>query len=622
MVYFSLFHKASIQLIDIMDDFISVKMLHLKLQPKLFISMIYPLLALIMISLIYVGYSDYKYIKQSTYQQAENNLDIANEYLNQHLNAVDNQLYLLGETYKYNYNVTEFLLSAQYLLNNETRYLEIGLLTSKNEYYATNYVYNGDADDNRSRVWFSDNMDYDQPFISTLYQSEQTNKWTVAIVRLLKLNNGESARIVLELDILGLYDKLSLLKTLMHGYVYAVDTKTGEIVMHPDPSRISTKSVSVTSDVLDSIASNTMSKNTINYTYQGQNKFSIYESKNQFGWVLLSNSNNTDLTYKALNIGVVSFALFAILVVILMTFFISNRIHSKGQVLSGSTRLEDIYSLLLQMASELIKFDKMFLFIHNPYNQQFEEPIHNIRLSESDVFSEVDDNKINALKIDNPLIPDISSVQRCVRIPLYNKGLLVGVLYLTNSNLNALHFMNIFRNYAQSALINMLLTQKIRSEDSMTHLMNKAYLRQQMGNQIKSKTADTYLAMIDLDDFKIINDTYGHLFGDLVIIKTADMLKHYFNHQTVTSRYGGEEFAVLFQANDEQQAYKKLDEFRYGIETMIVSSEDKQCQLTVSIGFAKLRTSIDMTIYDADKALYLAKNNSKNKVYQSIEIVS
>ena len=597
-------------------------MLHFKLQPKIFISIIYPLLALIMFSLMYVGYSDYKYIKQSTYQQAENNLDIANEYLNQPLNAVNNQLYLLGETYKYNYNLTEFLVRAQHLLDNETKYLEIGLLTSKGEYYATNHVYNADADDNRSRVWFSDNMDYDKPFISTLYKSEDTKKWTVAIVCLLKLNNGESARIVLELDILGLYDKLSLLKTLMHGYVYAVDTKTGEIVMHPDPSRISTKSVSVTPTILDLIVSNANTKSTINYIYQGQNKFSIYESKNKFGWVLLSNSNNKEMTYKALNIGAVSFALFAILVVILLTFFISNRIHSKGQVLSGSTRLEDIYQTLSQMVSELIHFDKMLFFIHNPYNQQFEEPIHDLTLSENDVFNEVGDNKINVSKIVNPLILDISSAHRCVRIPLYNKGQLIGVIYLTKSNFKALHFMNIFRNYAQSALINMLLTQKIRSEDSMTQLMNKAYLRQQMGYRIKCNTTDTYLGMIDLDDFKTINDTYGHLLGDLVILKTADMLKHYFNHKAVTSRYGGEEFAVLFNAVDEQQAFKILDEFRCGIETMIVSSGDKQCQVTASIGFAKLRTSIDMTIYDADKALYLAKNNSKNKVYQSIEIVN
>lgn len=597
-------------------------MLHLKLQPKLFISMIYPLLALIMISLIYVVYSDYKYMKQSTYNQVENNLDIANEYLNQHLNSVNNQMYLLGEAYKYSYNLTEFLLSAQHLLDNETKYVEIGLLTSKGVYYATNNVYNADADDNHSRAWFSDNMDYDISFISTLYQSEQSKKWTVSVVRLLKLNNGESARIILELDIIGLYDQLSLLKTLMHGYVYAVDTKTGDIVMHPDRTRISTKSVSVTPTILDRIVNNTNVKRTINYVYQGQHKFSIYESKNQFGWVLLSNANNTNMSYKALNIGAVSFALLAILVVILMMFFILNRIHSKGQVLSGSTRLENIYLALSQMASELTSFDQMFFFIHNPYSQQFEEPIHNIRLSESDVFNESLDNKISVSKIAKPLIPGISPAQRCARIPLYNKGQLIGIIYLTNSNLKAVSFMKIFRNYAQSALINMLLTQKIRSEDSMTQLMNKAYLRQTMSNQIKCKTADTYLAMIDLDDFKIINDTYGHLFGDLVIIKTANMLKHYFNHKAVTSRYGGEEFAVLFHAANGQKAYQKLNEFRCGIESMIVRYEDMQCQLTVSIGFAKLRNSIDMTIYDADKALYLAKNNSKNKVYQSIEDVN
>jgi len=594
-------------------------MLHFKLKPKFFISIIYPLVALIIISLMYVGYSDYKYIQKNTHQQAENNLDIANEYLDQHLNAVKNQLYLLGETYKYNYNVTEFLLSAQYLLDNENKYLEIGLLTSEIEYYATNYVYNADPEDNRSRVWFSQQMDYEKPFISTLYKSEQTQKWTVAIVSLFKLNNGDSARIILELDILGLYDKLSLLQTLMNGYVYAVDMATNKIVMHPDPSRVSTKSVSVTPAIIEQIGDNTDLKRTIYYTYQGDDKFSVYESENEFGWVLLSNSNNTNMKYKALNIGAVSFALFAILIVILMTVYISNHIHSKGQILSGSTRLENIYLVLSQMAAELTHFDKMFLFVHNPYNQKFEEPIYNLSLNEALVFDEIDDNKVDVLKIINPLIPHISPTQHCVRIPLYNKGEILGVIYLTNCNLKYLHFIKIFRNYAQSALINMLLTQKIRSEDSMTQLMNKMYLRQQMKSQINNQTSGIYLAMIDIDDFKVINDTHGHLFGDLVIIKAANILMDYFNHRAVTARYGGEEFAVLFHAENDKQAHQQLDEFRYGIETAVITSENRKCKLTVSIGFSTLQSSIEHTISDADNALYRAKNNNKNRVYQSIE---
>ncbi len=593
-------------------------MLTLKLQPKFFIAMLYPLIALILISLIYVGYSDYKYIKNNTYQQAKNNLDIANEYLNQHANAVNNQLYLLGETYKYNYDVTDFLLSAQHLLNNENKYLEIGLLTSNDEYYATNYVYNSNARDNKSRPWFKEEMSDDKPFVSALYKSEQTKKWTVAIVCLLSLSNGETAKIVLELDILGLYEKLSLLNTLMDGYVYAVDSTTGDIVMHPDPNRISTKSVSVSPTIFDDITNNKDVQNTINYTYNDQDKFSIYEVNNQLGWILLSNSNNGDIKYKAFNIGAVSLALLAVLIVISLAIYISNRIHSKGQLLSESSRLEDIYFALSQMASELFRFDKILLFIHNPYNQKFEEPIYNIALNEDEVFQEVNTNKVQILKIENPLTPEISSTQRCARIPLYNKGDLLGVIYLTNANLKHLHFINIFRNYAQSALINMLLTQKIRSEDSMTSLMNKLYLRQQMACQIRRKSANTYLAMIDIDDFKVINDTYGHLFGDRVIIKTADMLKHYFNHKAVTSRYGGEEFAVLFHAENDKQAQQRLDEFRYGIETAVISSEQYNCHLTVSVGFTVLRNSVDNTIYDADKALYRAKKKSKNKVFQSI----
>ena len=580
--------------------------------------MIYPLVGVILITLLYVGYSDYKYIKESTYQQVENNLDISNEYLNQHVKAANNQLYLLGETYKYDYDITDFLISAQYLLNSENKYLEIGLLTADNEYFGTNYVYNGNAAANISRPWYSEHMTDNESFVSPLYKSSQTQRWAVAIVHLLKLNNGESARVIVELDILSLYDKLSLLKTLMNGYVYAVDRKTGEIVMHPDPARISTKSISVSASLLQYISDGTNTEKVIRYTYKGQNKFSIYNNDNKLGWLLLSNSSNADIKQKAFNIGAVSLALLSILITIILIVFISNRVHNKGQLLSESTILEEIYLSLSQMVSELFRFDKLFLFVHNPYNQKFEEPVYNISLDEIDVYQEISSSKVQVLKIANPLISEISPKERCARIPLYNKGEILGVIYLTNTNLRYLHFINIFRNYAQSALINMLLTQKIRSEDSMTQLMNKRYLRQQMANQIRSKTPSTYLAMIDIDDFKVINDTYGHLFGDRVIIKTAKMLKHFFNNKAVTSRYGGEEFAVLFHANSNEEALKRLDEFRYSIETLVITSEQKSCKLTLSIGFSALRSSVDNTIYDADKALYRAKKTTKNKVEQSI----
>lgn len=425
-------------------------MYHLKPQPKLFISMIYPLLALIILSLMYVGYSDYKYIKKSTYQQAENNLDIANEYLEQHLNAINNQLFLLSETYRYNYNLTDFLLSAQHIVDNENKYLEIGLLNEKHEYYATNYVYNTYPKDNRSRTWYNEEMDSETPFISPLYKSEQTQKWTVAIVRLFHLSNGQTARLVLELDILGLYDKLSLLKTLMNGYVYAVDSKTGQIVMHPNPARIATQSISLPYNELKKIAKNKAlatnktspytAKNIIHYTYEGNEKFSIYQANNQLGWVLLSNSNNADMKYKVLNIGAVSIALLAVLALLSMIYIISSRVHTKGQVLSSSTNLEDIYQTLFQLATELTRFDNLFFFIHNPYNQKFEEPIHNLSLPEFDVFQELAGKKVEVLKITNPLISGISSRQPCIRIPLYNKSDLIGVIYLTDSNTQALHF--------------------------------------------------------------------------------------------------------------------------------------------------------------------------------------
>ncbi|MCD1126916.1 GGDEF domain-containing protein [Jinshanibacter sp. LJY008] len=127
------------------------------------------------------------------------------------------------------------------------------------------------------------------------------------------------------------------------------------------------------------------------------------------------------------------------------------------------------------------------------------------------------------------------------------------------------------------------------------------------------------LALIDIDNFKHINDRFGHSCGDEVLIKFSRLLKTFFRKEDLFCRYGGEEFAILLYDCDNQQAQKTLDRLckkaRY-LSVISTESEKEKIYFTISIDSTELsdRSSINHAINRADKALYHAKTTGKDRV--------
>ncbi len=144
--------------------------------------------------------------------------------------------------------------------------------------------------------------------------------------------------------------------------------------------------------------------------------------------------------------------------------------------------------------------------------------------------------------------------------------------------------------------------------DELTKLYNRYGLNRNINNK-QFQGIDSYLLMVDIDDFKKINDTYGHAEGDVVLIKLADTLKLCLGDENV-ARIGGEEF-VGFIEKDETTIDSKLDNILKEVSKIKVDNK----ALTVSIGVSLLNhDSIFNDSKDyADKALYKAKNNGKNQ---------
>ena len=157
------------------------------------------------------------------------------------------------------------------------------------------------------------------------------------------------------------------------------------------------------------------------------------------------------------------------------------------------------------------------------------------------------------------------------------------------------------------------------STDALTGLYNfrhfKTVLQAEMGRS-KRSGIPTSLVMVDIDHFKLVNDTYGHEAGNLVLQQIADILKDEVRTTDVVCRYGGEEFAMIFPETHLRLAVKVADRIRETIALTPVNYNDEEISITASMGASVyIKTSI-LDVVDfvdsVDKYLYEAKQSGRN----------
>ncbi len=156
--------------------------------------------------------------------------------------------------------------------------------------------------------------------------------------------------------------------------------------------------------------------------------------------------------------------------------------------------------------------------------------------------------------------------------------------------------------------------------DPLTGLYNRRYFEENLLREImKSNRApvEFNILMIDIDDFKQINDKYGHQMGDEVLKGISNMFKHDVRSSDLACRFGGEEFIVMMETSIEY-GYKRAEQLRKKMAALTFSTGDKTLSnVTISVGLAaypKHADSMEGLIRNADEALYKAKSLGKNKV--------
>ena len=170
----------------------------------------------------------------------------------------------------------------------------------------------------------------------------------------------------------------------------------------------------------------------------------------------------------------------------------------------------------------------------------------------------------------------------------------------------------------QSLSENLKLSETKRYTDALTGLFNRSYVQKELEKSLKSDKPEGTLVLVDLDNFKKVNDSVGHLEGDLLLKKFAKILRSSFRTSDIVARLGGDEFVVLIQQNipDDTLRWK----LNYLVETVHEELEEyyKLYQLSVSVGAASITpkvSSFEELYQYADAAMYVAKQNGKDGFY-------
>ena len=208
-------------------------------------------------------------------------------------------------------------------------------------------------------------------------------------------------------------------------------------------------------------------------------------------------------------------------------------------------------------------------------------------------------------------------------LPLSINKKLVGIVLLGGRidsspiTTHELEFLGQIGLYSSIAIQNAMLFD-MATMDMMTGLKIKHFLTKLIDESIKVGEHNFIIIMMDIDDFKSVNDTYGHQIGDETIIGVADIIKKAIRDNDIASRYGGEEFVVMLRDTEIEEGVMVAERIREAIENMKINSGTVTISTTISIGVAEFDTDIDENTHDiigrADNSLYISKRNGKNQV--------
>lgn len=304
--------------------------------------------------------------------------------------------------------------------------------------------------------------------------------------------------------------------------------------------------------------------------------------------------------------------------------------HDQIIHLTSQHDFENLNCALIQLLQELYPFTDLRIYYNKCVNEESDFElifIHKHACLGSVKYIEEKDNKLLShlnISFEEPLDLQLLT-EDLVVFPIILHGLCFGAVVMENITNDNIEKQSLLTTYL-TIYSNQLALLRSGNQDALTGLYNRQmfdnvmnrilnssgrHRRQQDGETVKSNS--WYLALLDIDHFKKINDTYGHLIGDEALLTLAQLMQQTFRGDDLLFRYGGEEFAIALKFVDELTTFKVLDRFR---KTVANYQYPQIGHLTITIGFTELETGLlpPTIIQRADSALYFGKNDGRNQV--------
>ncbi len=222
------------------------------------------------------------------------------------------------------------------------------------------------------------------------------------------------------------------------------------------------------------------------------------------------------------------------------------------------------------------------------------------------------------------------NVKSLMCVPLQVKGNTYGLILIEHTITNAfdensVRLLEVITQQVSIAIENAKLYEKLQdyaNTDGLTQVYNRAYFQKRLYEELSRARQQDYevsIIFFDIDDFKIYNDTYGHLFGDMILQSIALAVKDSVRKDDVVARFGGEEFIILLPYTGKEVAYEKAEELRRKISELVICDQNNNVASSVSVSmgvstFPTLAKNEIELLNSADKALYAAKERGKNCV--------
>lgn len=224
------------------------------------------------------------------------------------------------------------------------------------------------------------------------------------------------------------------------------------------------------------------------------------------------------------------------------------------------------------------------------------------------------------------------NVKSFICVPIIAKIKKFGLILIEQDFSNAfdddkVRLLTVIGQQVGMAMENAELYQEMRElavRDSLTGTYNRLYLRKRLGEELlkaQMESEELTIVMFDIDHFKKINDTYGHLFGDKVLKHLSDLVNGLIRNTDVFARIGGEEFIILLPNTSLIQAGRMIERIREKIADTVIKDNAVSALVTVSFGISNYphdSSSIVDLLRNADNALYVAKNSGRNCVRTAV----